>query len=50
MQNNDAIGKLNGAIASFKEQCLKDDALRRGLDIAVVSFASEVTILQEFTP
>ncbi len=50
MQNNDAIGKLNNAIATFKEQCVQDDALRRGLDIAVVTFASDVNILQEFTP
>ncbi len=50
MQNNNAIGKLNRAIAAFKEQCLKDDALRRGLDIAVVSFSSDVHILQEFAP
>ncbi len=50
MQNNNAIGKLNSAIAAFKEQCLNNDALRRGLDIAVVEFASEVKILQEFTP
>ncbi|NLO39837.1 MAG: VWA domain-containing protein [Ruminiclostridium sp.] len=50
MQNNNAIGKLNNAIVAFKEQCLQDDALRRGLDIAIVAFASEVNILQEFTP
>jgi uncharacterized protein YegL len=50
MQNNNAIEKLNEAVVTFKDQCLKDDALRRGLDIAIVTFASNVNILQEFTP
>jgi uncharacterized protein YegL len=50
MQNNNAIEKLNEAVVTFKDQCLKDDALRRGLDIAIVTFASDVNILQEFTP
>ena len=50
MRNNNAIDRLNRAIAAFREQCLKDDALRRGLDLAIVAFASEVRVLQEFAP
>lgn len=50
MQNGNAVGAMNNAICEFKKQCSQDDALRRGLDIAVVSFASDVNILQEFTP
>lgn len=50
MQNGNAIGALNAAIHSFKEQCMADDALCRSLDVAVVSFSTGVTVLQEFTP
>ena len=50
MQNGDAIDALNQAMRSFKEQCMKDDALCRGLDVAVVGFSTKVTVLQEFTP
>ncbi len=50
MKNENAIGKLNEALIKFKEQCVADEALRRGLDIAVVGFNSDVTIYQEFTP
>ncbi len=50
MRNGNAIDKLNRAIHIFKEQCSADDALRRGLDIAVVTFDSTVTVVQEFTP
>ncbi len=46
----DAINSLNKAIIAFKDQCLKDDALLRSLDISVVSFASTVEVLQDFTP
>lgn len=50
MQTNSAIDRLNTAVAAFREQCSADDALRRSLDIAVVSFATDVNVLQEFTP
>lgn len=45
-----AIDRLNEALRDFGPQCAADDALRRGLDIAVVSFNSEVNVLQDFTP
>lgn len=44
------VDRLNEALREFKQQCAADDALRRGLDIAVVSFNSYVQVLQEFTP
>lgn len=50
MRNGGAIDRLNEATKIFKEQCSENDALRRGLDIAVVTFNSTVTIVQEFTP
>ena len=50
MRNGGAIDRLNEATKIFKEQCSANDALRRGLDIAVVTFNSTVTIVQEFTP
>ncbi len=50
MENADAIGALNAAVKSFRTQCMADDALCRGLDIAVVTFDSEIKVVQEFTP
>lgn len=50
MQSNQAIDRLNEAVVRFRLQCCADDALLRGLDIAVVTFASDVHIVQEFTP
>lgn len=46
----DAISRLNAAVAAFKDQCCADDALCRGLEISIVSFASKVKIMQEFSP
>ncbi len=50
MEDGNAIGLLNDAVNTFRVQCKQDDALMRGLDIAVVSFASDVNILQQFVP
>ncbi len=50
MQNDNAIDALNSAVAAFQKQCMNDELLCRGLDIAVVGFASDVKILQDFTP
>ncbi len=50
MRNRNSIDKLNRAIGMFKQQCMADDALCRGLDIAMISFNSEVSVVQEFTP
>ncbi len=50
MEEGNAIGLLNSAVGIFQNQCKEDDALRRGLDISVVTFDSQVKVVQDFVP
>ncbi len=50
MQNGNAIDALNSAVSQFRTQCMADELLCRGLDIAVVGFSTDVQVIQDFTP
>ena len=50
MTRGDAIGKLNRALAAFKQQCAADPELKKALDLAHVTFSTDVQVLQEFAP
>lgn len=43
------IENLNDAIARFKEQVCNDELAKRRVDVAIVTFGSEVTVEREFT-
>lgn len=44
------IDELNSALRRFKDEVCKDDRTKDILDIAVVKFDTETTVVQEFTP
>lgn len=50
LTRNNAIGKLNQGLITFKQQCCDDPELRKALDIAHVTFSTDVQVLQEFAP
>ncbi len=54
MSSNDAIGKLNAGLRTFKEQTMNDTSFdehtKACIDVALVSFGPEVVVQQEFTP
>ena len=54
MLKHDAIGKLNEGLRLFKEQTLNNPALdeytRACIDVAIVTFGSDVKIVQDFHP
>lgn len=54
MSTNDAIGKLNAGLRTFKEQTINDatfdEHTKACIDVALVSFGPEVKVEQDFTP
>ncbi len=46
----EAIGSLNKAIQQFKEQVLSDPEARKRVDIAIITFGSEVQMISDFVP
>ena len=53
MTSNDAIGKLNAGLRTFKEQTVNDSSFdehtKACIDVALVSFGPDVKVQQEFT-
>lgn len=53
MTTNDAIGKLNAGLRTFKEQTVKDSSFdehtKACIDVALISFGPDVKVQQEFT-
>ena len=53
MTANDAIGKLNAGLRTFKEQTVNDSSFdehtKACIDVALVSFGPDVKVQQEFT-
>lgn len=53
MTSNDAIGKLNAGLRTFKEQTMNDSSFdehtKACVDVALVSFGPDVKVQQEFT-
>ncbi len=45
---NEPITALNAGLAAFKESLSKDDIAKRRVEVAVISFASDVKVVQEF--
>lgn len=54
MNSNDAIGKLNEGLRTFKEQTMNDSSFdehtKACIDVAIVSFGPDVRVHQEFIP
>ncbi len=52
MMKNDAIGQLNEGLRAFKAQTLSsmDSRAKACIDVAIVTFDSEVNVIQNFTP
>ena len=44
------IDSLNESINRFKEQVCQDEIAKRRVDVAIVAFASEVTVVSDFVP
>lgn len=50
MHRGDAITKLNEGMQKFKEYMQSDSRIANVVDVAIITFGSTVTILQDFTP
>ena len=50
MRFSGAIHKLNEALVRFKEQVCKDELARKRIDVAVVTFATNVKVENDFAP
>lgn len=50
MIRNNAIGNLNEGIRRFKEQVCADPIARRRVDVAIITFSSDVQIVSDFVP
>lgn len=54
MRQDDAIGKLNAGLRTFKEQTMDDSTFdvhtKACIDVAIISFGPDVKVVQEFTP
>lgn len=48
--SGDPIWNLNKAIRQFKEQVCKDEIARKRVDVAIVTFASNVHVVSDFVP
>lgn len=46
----EAISNLNNAIRRFKEQVCKDEIARKRVDVAVVTFSTNVQVISDFVP
>lgn len=46
----DAIKSLNKSVERFKNQVCKDETAKRRVDVAIVSFGSQVFVEQDFLP
>lgn len=46
----EAIGSLNKSIQRFKEQVCSDSVARQRVDMAIVTFATEVEVISDFVP
>ena len=48
--HGDAIKSLNAGLAQFKKNVLADSIARKRVDVAIVTFASEVNVVSDFVP
>ena len=44
------IGSLNKAINDFKEKTMMDEMAKKRVDVAIMQFDDDVSLVQDFTP
>jgi uncharacterized protein YegL len=50
MNEEDKIGQLNAGLTTLKEELMRDDLNRKRLDVAIITFNGDVTLIQDFSP
>lgn len=50
MNEEDKIGQLNVGLANLKEELMRDEKSRKMMEVAIIIFGSDVTLIQDFSP